>query len=46
MILSAIEAEPDITQVEIAEVLEAETRASFAPSSVRRFLDRHAITLK
>ena len=32
--------------VEIAEMLEAETGASFAPSSVWRFLDRHAITFK
>ena len=32
--------------VEIAEMLEAEMGASFAPSSVWRFLDRHAITFK
>jgi transposase len=46
MILSAIKAKPDMTLVEIAEMLEAETGDSFAPSSVWRFLDRHAITFK
>ena len=46
MILSVIKAEPDMTLVQIAEMLEAETGASFAPSSVWRFLDRHAITFK
>jgi transposase len=46
MILSAIKAKPDMTLVEIAEMLEAETGASFAASSVWRFLDRHAITFK
>ena len=46
MILSVIKANPDMTLVQIAETLEAETGASFAPSSVWRFLDRHAITFK
>ena len=46
MILSVIKAKPDMTLVQIAEMLEAETGASFAPSSVWRFLDRHAITFK
>ena len=46
MILSVIKANPDMTLVQIAEMLEAETGASFAPSSVWRFLDRHAITFK
>jgi transposase len=46
MILGAIKAKPDMTLVEIAEMLEAETGDSFAPSSVWRFLDRHAITFK
>ena len=46
MILSVIKAKPDMTLVQIAETLEAETGASFAPSSVWRFLDRHAITFK
>ena len=40
MILSVIKAKPDMTLVQIAEMLEAETGASFAPSSVWRFLDR------
>jgi len=46
MILSVIKAKPDMTLVQIAEMLEVETGASFAPSSVWRFLDRHAITFK
>src|SRR5437660_8717474 len=46
MILRAIKAKPDMPLVQIAEMLEAETGASFAPSSVWRFLDRHAITFK
>jgi transposase len=46
MILSVIKAKPDMTLVQIAEMLEAEPGASFAPSSVWRFLDRHAITFK
>jgi transposase len=46
MILSVIKVKPDMTLVQIAEMLEAETGASFAPSSVWRFLDRHAITFK
>ena len=46
VILSAIAAKPDLTLVEIAELLETEQGASFAPSSVWRFLDRHAITFK
>ena len=43
MILRAIKAKPDMTLVEIAEMLEAETGASFAPSSVWRC---HAIIFK
>ena len=46
MILSVVKAKPDMTLVQIAEMLEAETGASFAPSAVWRFLDRHAITFK
>lgn len=42
--LSAINAKPDMTLVEIPEMFEAETGASFAASSVWRFIDRHAIT--
>jgi transposase len=46
VIMNAIEAKPDITLVEIAEMLESEHGASFAPSSVWRFLDRHGVTFK
>jgi transposase len=46
VILSAIKAKPDLTLAEIAEMLESKLGASFAPSSVWRFLDRHAITFK
>ena len=45
-ILSAVEAKPDLTLEEIAKMLESEREASFAPSSIWRFLDRHAITFK
>jgi transposase len=46
VILGAIKAKPDVTLVEIADMLKSELRASFAPSSIWRFLDRHAITFK
>jgi transposase len=46
VILEAIEAKVDITLVEIAELLRREHGAAFAPSSIWRFLDRHAMTLK
>ena len=36
----------DITLVELAEMLRREHGASFAPSTVWRFLDRHAMTVK
>ena len=45
-ILSAVDAKPDLTLEEIAKMLEGERAASFAPSSIWRFLDRHAITFK
>lgn len=45
-ILGAIKAKPDLTLEEIAEMLESERQASFAASSIWRFLDRHAITFK
>jgi len=45
-ILSAIAAKPDLTLEEIAAMLKSERGVSFAPSSVWRFLDRHAITFK
>ena len=44
--MSAIEAKPDITLAELAEMLKAERGASFAPSSIWRFLDRHGETFK
>ena len=46
VIMNAIGARPDMTLVEIAEMLEAERGASFAPSSIWRFLDRHGVTFK
>jgi transposase len=46
LILGAIRAKPDLTLVEIADMLKSELGASFAPSSIWRFLDRHAITFK
>jgi len=46
LILSATEAKPDLTLEEIAEMLKSAVGASFAPSTVWRFLDRHAMTFK
>jgi transposase len=46
LILAAIDAQVDITLVELAELLRREHGASFAPSTVWRFLDRHAMTVK
>jgi len=46
VILDAIDTRADITLGEIAEMLRREHRATFAPSTVWRFLDRHAMTLK
>jgi transposase len=46
VILGAIQAKPDLTLTEIADMLESKLGASFAPSSIWRFLDRHAITFK
>jgi transposase len=45
-ILGAIKAKPDLTLVEIGQMLKSELGASFAPSSIWRFLDRHGITFK
>ena len=45
-ILAAIEAEVDITLVELAELLRRQHGVSFAPSTVWRFLDRHDLTFK
>lgn len=46
VILAAIEAKADITLVEIAAMLSERHGAAFAPSTIWRFLDRHAVTLK
>jgi transposase len=46
VILGAIQAKPDLTLTEIAGMLASKLGASFAPSSIWRFLDRHAITFK
>ena len=46
VILGAVDAKVDITLVELAEMLRREHGAQFAPSTVWRFLDRHAMTLK
>ena len=45
-ILAAIEAGKDITLVEIAAMLREKHGVSFAPSTIWRFLDRHAMTFK
>jgi transposase len=46
VILGAISAQKDITLVELAELLRTRHGASFAASTVWRFLDRHAMTFK
>ena len=46
IILGAIDARVDITLVELAEMLRLEHGACFAPSTVWRFPDRHAMTVK
>jgi transposase len=46
VILASIEARVDITLVELAELLRSEHGASFAPSTIWRFFDRHGITFK
>ena len=46
VILGAIEAHVDITLVELAEMLKRDHAASFAPSTIWRFLNRHDITIK
>jgi transposase len=45
-IMKAIDTKPDMTLTEIAELLKSERGASFAPSSIWRFLDRHGVTFK
>jgi len=46
VILAAVEAQKDITLVELAGLLRTRHGASFAASTVWRFLDRHAMTFK
>jgi transposase len=46
VILAAVEAEVDITLVELSDMLRRRHGASFAPSTVWRFLDRHDLTFK
>lgn len=46
VILGAIAAQKDISLVELAELLRARHGASFAASTVWRFLDRHGMTFK
>lgn len=45
-IFEAIAAKPDLTLVEIVEMLKSACGISVAPSSVWRLLDRHAVTFK
>jgi transposase len=46
VILAAVKAQKDITLIELSEMLHEHHGAVFAPSTVWRFLDRHAMTLK
>jgi len=46
VILAKIDAQVDITLVELAEWLGREHGAAFAPSTIWRFLDRHRMTFK
>ena len=46
IILAAVEAQVDITLVELADMLRREHGAAFAASTVWRFLDRHDMTVK
>ena len=45
-ILQAIEVQVDITLVELAALLERAHGARFAPSTLWRFLERHAMSFK
>lgn len=45
-ILAAVAAQVDITLAELADLLRREHGEGFAPSTVWRFLDRHARTVK
>jgi transposase len=46
VIPAAINAQVDITRVELAKLLRRDHRVSFAPSGIWRSLDRHAITIE
>lgn len=46
IILTAIESQVDITLVELTALLREKHGASFAASTMWRFLDRHAVTVK
>jgi transposase len=46
IILAAIENQVDMTLVELTELLRDKHGASFAASTIWRFLDRHAVTVK
>ena len=46
VILGAVEAQKDISLIELAEMLRTDHGASFAASTVWRFLDRHGMTFK
>jgi transposase len=44
--IEAYRAKIDISLVELAEMLRRKHRVAFAPSTIWRFLDRHAMTVK
>jgi transposase len=46
VILAKLDAQVDVTLVELAELLRTEHGVSFAPSTIWRFLDRHGMTFK
>lgn len=46
VILGAIDRQVDLTLVELTELLRSEHNVTFAPSTIWRFLDRHAVTVK
>ncbi|WP_324262347.1 IS630 family transposase [Altererythrobacter sp. H2] len=45
IILGAIDRQVDLTLVELTELLRSEHNVTFAPSTIWRFLDRHAMTV-
>lgn len=45
-ILAAIEAQKDISLLKLAEMLRSQQGASFAASTVWRFLDRHGMAFR